>query len=109
MSEQQPVAPAQKPNAIQMIETELVNFLRQKEQAIANLHAIDGAIQAAQAFLNKLRAEAAKAEAEAKKLATETVAEVEKVAETVATDVKTEAEKVEAKVVSIAEAAKKEL
>jgi hypothetical protein len=68
-------APAQKQNAIQLIEQELVGFFKQKEQYVANVHAVDGAIQATQHLLGKLRAEAAKAEAEAKKLLDEASAE----------------------------------
>lgn len=91
-------APAAKPTAIQIIETEIVDFFKQREQAIANLHAINGAIQGAQQLLAKLKAEVAKAEAEAKKL----LAEAE-------TSVETVAREVESKVVSIADAIKKEI
>jgi hypothetical protein len=87
-----------KPNAIQLLEAELVGFVKQKEQAIANLHVLDGAIQATQLLIGKLRAEAAKAEAEAKKLVDEAIAGAEHLA--------TEAE---SKVVSIAEAVEKKL
>ena len=73
-----PVAPSPKLNSIQLIEQEVVNFFKQKEQAIANVHAVEGAIQAAQFLLAKLKAEAAKAEAEVAKVAGEVVAEVEK-------------------------------
>ena len=66
-------------NAIQLIEQEILGFVKQREQAIANVHAVDGAIQAAQHLVAKLRAEAARAEAEAKKLVTEAVAELEKI------------------------------
>lgn len=79
--------PASKLNAIQLIEQELGNFFKQKEaaakqaeQAIANVHAIDGAIQGTQHLLAKLRQAAATAEAEVKKLAGEVKTEVEKVA-----------------------------
>jgi len=47
-------------SAIQTIEQELGTFFKQREQAIANVHAVDGAIQAAQHLLIKLRAEEAK-------------------------------------------------
>ena len=57
--------PAPKLSAIQLIEQEIVNFSRQREQAVANVHAIEGAIQAAQHLVGKLKAEAAKAEAPA--------------------------------------------
>lgn len=88
-------SPAPKLNAIQLIEQELVNFFKQKEaavkqaeQAIANTHAIDGAIQGAQHLLAKLRQAAAAAEAEVVKLATEAKAEVEKIATEVEDEVK---------------------
>ena len=81
-------APAPKKlNAIQIIEQEIVNFIKQREQAIANVHAVDGAIQAAQHLLARLKAEAAKAEAEAKKLLGEAEIEVEKVEGEVKTEV----------------------
>lgn len=54
--------PAPKLTAIQIIEQEISNFFRQKEQAVANVHAVEGAIQAGQHLLAKLKAEAAKAE-----------------------------------------------
>ena len=75
-----PVAPKAL-TAIQLIEQELGNFFKQKEQAIANVHAVEGAIQAGQVLLFKLKAEIAKAEAEAKKLVGEAEAEVSKVIE----------------------------
>ena len=56
-----PAAP--KLNAIQIIEREIGNFFKQREQAVANVHAVDGAIQASQHLLAALKAEAAKAEA----------------------------------------------
>jgi hypothetical protein len=63
----QAAAPAPRPaapklNAIQILEQELVSFFKQREQAVANLNAVEGAIQAAQHLLARLRAEAAKAE-----------------------------------------------
>ena len=64
-------APAKPLTAIQVIEQEIVGYFKQKEQMIANVHAIDGAIQGGQALLAKLKAEIAKGEAFAK-------AEVEK-------------------------------
>lgn len=66
-------APAQKLNAIQIIEQEIGGFLRQREQAVANVHAVEGAIQAGQHLLAKLKAAAAKAEAEVNKVVTEVV------------------------------------
>ena len=88
-------APASKPNAIQLIEQELANFFKQAEvaaknaeQAIANTHAIQGAIQATQHLLGKLKAEAVKAEAEATKLAGEVKTEAEKVVTAVEAEAK---------------------
>lgn len=76
-------APGKPLNAIQIIEQEIANFSRQREQhmmsvqqAQANVHAAEGAIQGAQHLLVRLRAEAAKAEAEAKKLADEVKTDV---------------------------------
>jgi hypothetical protein len=86
----QPAAPAKPLTAIQTIETELAGFFKQREQAIANVHAVDGAIQAAQVLLGKLRA----AEAEAKKLAEEAAAKVKAAAEIVVEKVETEAESI---------------
>jgi nucleoside diphosphate kinase len=65
--------------AIQILEQELVNFMKQREQAVANVHAVEGAIQAAQHLIGKLKAEAAAAETEAKKLFDEAEAEAKKV------------------------------
>src|ERR1700693_2365734 len=87
------VAPVKK-DAIQLIEEQLANFAKQheqqvanvqaiekqREQAIANVHAIDGAIQGAQHLVVILRGEAAKAEAEAAKLAEAAIAEAAKLA-----------------------------
>ena len=58
-----PVAPAAPLSGIQVIEQELANFARQEEAAISQLHAIKGAIQAANFLLSRLKQEAAKAEA----------------------------------------------
>lgn len=103
-------AVAKKPlNAIQLCEQKLIEFVQQRERAIANVHAIDGAIQGAQQLLAILKKEAEKAEAFAKDEAEKAVKAVETAAETVAADVKAEASKVEEKVVSIAEAVKKAL
>lgn len=55
-------APAKPLNAFQIVEQELVGYIRQREQQIANLHAIEGAIQGAQKLVGILKAEAAKAE-----------------------------------------------
>jgi len=54
---------APKLNAIQLIEQELRAFIQQREQAVANVHAVEGAIQASQRLLQVLRSEAGKAEA----------------------------------------------
>ena len=103
------VAPVSKPNAIQIIEQELVKFFQQREQAIANVHAIDGAIQGAQKLLGILKAEAAKAEVEAKKLLADAQTEVTEVEG----EVKAEVVKVEEKAVTeigkVVEFVKKEL
>lgn len=87
-------APAKPLTAIQMLEQELANFFKQREQAIANVHAVEGAIQATQHLLMKLRAEEIKAIDAAK---------------TAAAAVEGEAKKVESKVVSIADTAVKKL
>lgn len=81
-----------KKDAIQLIEEQLANFAKQREQqvanvtaiekqreqAIANVHAIEGAMQGAQHLIALLKAEALKAEAEAAKLAETVVEEVAK-------------------------------
>ena len=106
-----PVAgiPAPKLNAIQIIEQELFNFFKQREQAVANVHAVDGAIQGAQKLLGILKAEAAKAEVEAKKLLADAQTEVTEVEG----EVKAEVVKVEEKAVTeigkVVEFVKKEL
>jgi hypothetical protein len=87
------VAPAKPKNAIQIIEEEIANFFRQKEQAIANVHAIDGAIQAGQVMLGKLKAEAAKAIAAAEA----DLAKVEGYVKAEVGKVETEAEKLAGK------------
>jgi hypothetical protein len=55
-------APAKPFTAIQIIEQDLLNFFQQKEKAVANVHAVEGAIQATQYLLAKLKAEEKKAE-----------------------------------------------
>jgi len=72
-------APAKKLTAIETIEQEISTWLKQREQQIENIKAVDGAIQGGQRLLSVLKAEAEKAEAEAKKLLSEAVTEVEKV------------------------------
>jgi outer membrane protein TolC len=70
-------SPARKMSSIELIEQEIVGFFKQREQAIANVHAVDGAIQAAQMLVGKLKAAAQQAEAEVKRLATEATQAVE--------------------------------
>jgi hypothetical protein len=70
-------APAPALNAIQRIEAEIVTFVKQREQAVANVHAVEGAIQGAQHLLAILKNDFAKAEAEAKKLLGEVKPEAE--------------------------------
>lgn len=89
-------APAPKLTAIQLIEQQIKDYVRQREQAIANVHAIEGAIQAAQQLAGKLSA----IEAEAKNLASTLVTKVE-------ADAKEAVAAIESKVVSITDAAKK--
>lgn len=91
--------PAKPLTAIQRIEAELANWMKQHEQAIANVHALEGAIQGGQHLLTVLKAEEAKAMAaaqqvdagikqEAEKIETSVVAEAEKVAGTVEGELK---------------------
>lgn len=72
-------APAPKLTAIQLAEKELQSFFQQREQLVANIHAVDGAIQAGQRILTVLREAEAKAAEEAKKLVAATEAEAKKV------------------------------
>ena len=86
-----PALAAPKPlTAIQTIEQELIGFIKQREQAVANVHAVEGAIQAAQHLLARLKA----AEAEAVKLGKEVVAKVEAEVPVVEAAVEAEAKKV---------------
>ena len=80
--------PAPKLKSIQLIEQEIVGFFKQKEQAIANLHALDGAIQAAQHLVAVLKTAAAKAEAEAVKIAGEVKTEATKIVDAVEAEAK---------------------
>ena len=73
-----PAAAAKPLTAIELVEQELGNFFRQREQAIANVHAVDGAIQSTQHLLAKLKAEVEKAEAWVKAEAEKAEAEVSK-------------------------------
>lgn len=79
-------APAPKLSAIQIIEQNVAQYIKQHEQAIANIHALEGAIQAGRQLLAVLKAEEEKAVAEAKKLLGEAKAEVEKVENVISTD-----------------------
>ena len=98
-------APAKPRTAIQVIEQELTGYFKQREEAIARVHAIDGAIQSAQHILMALKAEAAKGIDDLKKWA-QPVPRSENIAGEVETAVETVAKDVESKVVSI-ESAKK--
>ena len=101
----QPVVAKKPLNAIQVIEQQIVTYFQQKEQAIANVHALDGAIQASQQMLAKLKA----IEAEAKKLATEAVTAVETEATKAVAGVEAVAKEVKSNVVSISDAIEKKL
>lgn len=88
-------APAPAKNALQIVEEQIVAFIQQREKAIANVHAIEGALQASQHLLGVLKAEALKAEAAAKAAVEAAKAEAEKAAtkaETVAEEVVTAVE-----------------
>lgn len=91
--------------AIQLIEQEIGNFFKQREQAIANVHAVDGAIQAAQVLLAKLKAELVKAENFAKAEAEK--AEVE--AQKLVGEAETEAKAVETKVIEFVKKAESDI
>ena len=98
-------APAKPRTAIQIIEQEIVGYFKQREEAIARVHAIDGAIQSAQHILMALKAEAAKGIDDLKKWA-QPVPRSENIAGEVETAVETVAKDVESKVVSIESAQK---
>lgn len=72
-------APAQPLNAIQIVEQQIAGFIQQRERAIANVHAIEGALQSAQHLLGVFKTEAAKAEAAAKAAFEKVKADVESV------------------------------
>jgi DNA repair ATPase RecN len=91
-----PAAPAKPLTAIERIEAEIAGWVKQHEQAVANVHAVEGAIQGGQRLLAMLKAEEAKAIAEAKKVGADITAEAQKIE----TSVKAEAEKVETTVES---------
>ena len=68
-------------NAIQVLEQKIVEYGKQHIQAIANVHAVEGAIQGAQDILRALKAEEAKAAVEVEKVAGEVKTEVTNVVE----------------------------
>jgi hypothetical protein len=89
-------APAKPLTAIQVVEQEIANFLRQEEATVSQLHAVKGAIQAGNFLLQRLKSEEQKAVAFAK-------AEFEKAqaaAAPVVAEVEAEAKKVESAVES---------
>lgn len=101
------VAASPKLNAIQIIEQELKNFYQQKVQAIANVNAVEGAIQGAERMLTLLRAEEAKAAsfvkaaiADAEKLAKEAFAVVEPQVANAETVAENDAHRVETDIVA---------
>lgn len=79
--------PAPKLNAIQILERDLAEFIRNREQAIANLHAVNGAIQGAERILADLKTEAAKAETVVKTVAKDVASEATKVVDFVKKEV----------------------
>jgi len=79
-----PAAAPEKPlTAIQIVEQQIMNFIQQREKAIANVHAIEGALQSAQHLLGVFRAEEAKAKAAVEAAAHAVKAEAEKIVATV--------------------------
>ena len=83
-----PAAPAAPKSAIQLIEEQIVGFIKQREQAIANVHAVEGALQGAQHLLTLLKNEAVKAESEATKVVTEIKTKVNNVVSAVEAEAK---------------------
>jgi cell division septum initiation protein DivIVA len=81
-------------SAISVIEKELVTFFQKREEAVAHLHAVEGAIQGAQHLLAKLKAAEAEAVAATEKAATDVKAETAKVVDAVLSDAKEVADKV---------------
>jgi chaperonin cofactor prefoldin len=57
-----PEKAASKLNPLQVVESEIANFITQRDQTAANLNALNGAIQASQHIYAKLKAEAEKVE-----------------------------------------------
>jgi predicted nucleic acid-binding Zn-ribbon protein len=86
-------APAKKLTALETIEQEIGTWFKQREQQIENIKALDGAIQGGQRLLSVLKAEAEKAEAEAKKLLEDAEAEAKKASTAVETAVEDVAKK----------------
>jgi hypothetical protein len=101
-------APA-KLSAIQQVEQEILSFFQQREQAIARLHAVEGAIQAGQHILAKLKAGEATAIAEAKKLIGEAKPEVESALSAVKGEAEKAAAFVEAKAKEVVAAVEAEV
>jgi len=87
MSTAPTVVATKKLSSIEIIEQELAGFFKQREQAIANVHAVEGAIQAGQLLLSKLKAAASKAETEVEKAETAVEGEATKVVEFVKKEV----------------------
>jgi hypothetical protein len=74
-------APAAPLTAIQIVEQQIQGFIQQHEKAVSNVHAIEGAIQAHQSLLMRLRQEEVKAIAYAKKLGDAAITEAKQAAE----------------------------
>lgn len=92
-----PTPVAAKPNAIQILEKELAQFIAQRVEAISRVHALEGAIQSTQHLIVVFKAELAKAEAEASKIEAAVVADVKSVeakVEAAVTKVETEVKSV---------------
>ena len=87
------VPPAAPLTAIQIVERQIQGFIQQHEKAIANVHAIEGAIQATQHLLGQLKQEEVKAFAAAKRVIGATEDAVEGAVTAVETDAKEVLEK----------------
>lgn len=96
-----PTPVAVKPNAIQILEKELAQFIAQRVEAISRVHALEGAIQSTQHLIAVFKAEIAKAEAEASKVEAAVVADVKSVEAKVEAEAKTIETKVEAAVTKV--------
>lgn len=97
-----PAAPAAPKSVIQITEEQIFVLGKQREQAIANVHAVEGALQGAQHLLVIYKNEVAKAEAFAK----EELAKAQAEAKKLIGEAKTEAGKVESGLAVDLEAAK---